>query len=122
MNSNSKVTLTLGQLKKLVRESHVANEDTFGEDEGNYKLLQREIEKVIASKCKDWEENGARLPFGMERNLARAIVEHLYLEWDCKPIGGNVPNHENPRLDESTRGNKRGSKRVSRTKSRGKQP
>ena len=100
MNSNSKVTLTLGQLKKLVRESRVANEDTFGEDEENYK----------------------RLPFGMERNLARAIVEHLYLDWDCKPIGGNVPNHENPRLDESTRGNKRGNKRVSRTKSRGKQP
>ena len=121
MNSNSKVTLTLGQLKKLVRESRVANEDFF-DDEKNYKLLQQEIEKVIASKCKGWEENGARLPFGMEKNLARAIVEHLYLDWDCKPIGGNVPNHEAPRLDESTCGNKRANKRVSRTKSRGKQP
>ena len=117
MNSNSKVTLTLGQLKKLVRESRVVNEDFFDDDQ-NYKLLQQEIEKVIASKCKGWEENGARLPFGMEKNLARAIVEHLYLDWDCKPIGGNVPNHEAPRLNECKRANKR----VSRTKSRGKQP
>lgn len=99
-SENKTTSITFDQLKRLVMEECSSNDDGTFDD--NAKLLQKEIEKVIADKARSWEKAGAVLPFGMEKNLARAILEHLYLDWSFKPLSG-VPNHTPAYLDEAAK-------------------
>ena len=87
INENSTVTLTLGQLKRLVKESS---------DE----LLERQLvdflRERISVKVSQWEENAPELalPAGMEDTLAQDLAEALMSDWDIAPLEGASYNAE----------------------------